>query len=666
MKWAILDFETASAVDLKKAGAWRYAEDPTTEIICLSFQGWDVATPYRWVPSSSQFFAPQLVSYVRDPEVIFVAQNASFEKAIWRELMVKVFGFPNIPNSRWHDTMATAAMKVLPLDLDQRSVVLRLPTQKDREGSALVKSLSKPDKRGHYDRSPATLQRIYDYCDTDVQGEIEDFKMLGVLPPAEHQVWLLDQRINERGIRLDLPFIAAAQKVVADASGPLVKEFTKITGGLAPTQVAKIGAWLKVEGVNLPNLTKETLAEALGTTEEGDDDEHLSEGGNSDLPEHVRRALGIRQLIGSASVKKLARMDACVCLDGRARGTMQYHRAGPGRWAGRLFQPHNFPRGSLKIDGEAPNPELLVDAILTGDHEHVEMCFGPAVEAVVSALRHSIIAADDRALVVGDFAGIEARLVLALAGQHDKTELMASGVDVYCDMAAAIYKRPIDKKNDPEERQTGKFSVLGLGFQMGAPKFQLKYAREHPLEFAKDVVRTYREEWAPKVPKLWYGLQEAAVRAVWDRRPHEAYGITYALEDQWLTARLPSGRKLWYFNPKPVKRAMPWDQDDIRAAWTYNAIKMGQWQTIDAYGGALTQNGVEGMARDILVNGMFKAEANNLPVVLTVHDEIVSEPEHAYADEKLLKQVMSDVPRWVHEIKAPITAETWTGGRYKK
>lgn len=669
-QWVVLDYETASACDLKKAGAWRYAEDPTTEIITLRYQASDQNSPdvRRWLPPGVNWIEHDgdlLLRYVNDPAFIFVAQNAQFEKAMWREHMVKLYDFPNIPNSRWHCTMSTAAMKRLPLDLEKRAIALRLAFQKDREGSAITKSLSKANKKGEYDRSVETLRRVDGYCETDIRTEVEDFKLLGFLPADERKVWLLDQRINERGIKLDLPFIKAAQRVVNDATVPLAKEFQKITGGLTFTQRDKIMGWLDAEGVRLPDMRKETLTAILGAPEGEDDADSDIEQWDIAMPGHVRRALEIRQLIGSSSVKKLARMDACVSSDGRARGTMQYHGAGPGRWAGRLFQPHNFPRGIVRVGEFAPDPSEFVAAILTGDFQYVEALYGPAVQAVVSALRHAIIPANGRALCVGDFAGIEARLVLALAGQHDKTALMASGVDVYCDMASKIFRRVITKK-DVEERQFGKNSVLGLGFQMGWKKFKLKYAKEHPDEFAQNIVRVYRKEWAPKVPYLWYGLEEAACRAVWDGTAEEAYGIVYRRLDNWLTCRLPSGRLLWYYNPKPVKKPAPWDADEIRPAWYFHELKMGVWRATDAYGGILAENVVQAMARDILVAAMFKCEENNLPVVLTVHDEIVTEPEERNADPKALQQIMSDVPAWVKAIQAPVAAETWTGDRYKK
>ena len=668
LPWVLMDFETASGCDLKKSGAWRYSEDPTTEVLCLAYtiEGLDIAV---WTPqfTDDDPTTSRLLNCVRDDRIMFIAHNVQFEKAIWRNIMVAIFGWPDIPDNRWHDSMATCAMKVLPLDLDRAATVLRLPYQKDRAGSALTKSLSKPNKKtGMLDRSAPTLEKVYDYCRQDIRAEVALHERVGWLSPGERKVWLLDQRINQRGVRLDLPFITAAQMVVDKASGPLEKEFGALTKGLKTTQVQKIGEWVKGQGVSIPNLSKETLAELLGETEDGEEVEGDLGGYDQELPSDVRRALRIRQLIGSASVKKLARMHQCVCADGRARGILQYHGAGPGRWAARLFQPHNFPRGSLTLDGGSVDPQMLVDAIMTGDPEYVEMMFGPAVEAVVSGLRHTIIAEPNRTLLSGDFSTIELRVNLALAGQMDKIELLAGGADPYIDMAQLIFKRPLTKKNMPE-RQTGKNSVLGLGFQMGAPKFRMKYAKTEPLEFCTNIVNIFRKEWAPLIPTNWRDLERAAIDVVHRRVvTAEAKGCTFQLEDGFLTIRLPSGRKLWYYNPQPCRKAMPWDDTDIRLAWTYQVMKMGQWKTVDAYGGLLTENVVQALARDLLVCAMFKCEANGLPVVLTVHDEVVTEPETVNADELAFKQIMCDSPPWARELNIPAATETWIGDRYKK
>lgn len=660
MRELVGDFETASAVDLKQVGAWRYSEDVTTEILCFSYILAGVIK--TWLPGLD---TRELAELAADPEVIFIAHNAGFEKAIWRNIMVALYGMPNVPNSRWRDTLASCAMRALPLDLDRAVVNLRLPQHKDKEGSAFTKKMSKPNRKGYYDRSPASLQRVVTYCEQDIRAEDALWQRIGGLPIGEHHVWLLDQRINERGLLLDLDFVTAAQAVVDDYCPVLVEEFSEITGGLKPTQAAKFKEWIGEQGVWIDSLAKEVVAALLGEESEDDDATEVDIAAIV-LPDNVRRALQIRSLVGSASIKKLQRMQACVGTDGRARGLLQYHGAGPGRWAGRLLQPHNFPRGTIKDahGGKFP-PEFVVSTILSGSADVVSLSLGPPIESVVSSLRHAIIASPGRCLLSGDFAGIEARMVLALSGQLDKVAMMASGIDVYCDMASQIYQRIITKK-DQEERQTGKNSVLGLGFQMGWRKFKMKYGTHMTEEFCKRIVDVYRKEWAPQVPKTWDALGEASLGCVKTGQAHEAKGVLYQLEDRWLTALLPSGRKLWYFNPQLVRRAMPWDETDIRLAFTYQQMKLGQFKTIDAFGGLMTENVVQALARDLMVNAMFELEENGFPIVLTVHDEIVCEPLKEDADEKAFQEIMCETPAWAKKIQVPIAVESWQGDRYRK
>jgi DNA polymerase len=698
-----LDFETQSSADLPLVGAEAYAQDPTTVVLCLNWSV-DYGPKQRWFPGDA---TDALTALVDDTDMVFVAHNAAFEQAIWRWIMVRDFGLPYLSIERWEDTMAVAAWRGWPLKLERVARMAGIPQQKDMEGSRLTIGLSRMDKKtGNYPVcTPAILKRVADYCDQDVEVESALRRRMGLLSGlSEHEraIWVLDQRINQRGVRIDLDYVRAANRVVKRATGPMLDEFRDLTDGLNPGQRDKLIAWAAREGVPMADLRKETIDNVLdaeevdeagyvSNAEEDNDDVSGSPVSlpNRTLPETVRRVLQIRQTLGSSSIKKLDRMLHCVSPDGRVRGLLQYHAAGTGRWGGRLLQPQNFPRGSLTFEAgvdpvtgqsilKAPSPESVVDAIMSGDPEYVEMVLGkPAIECVISGLRHALIADPGKVFLVGDFAGIEARIVLAMAGQHDKTAMMASGQDVYLDMARRIYNREVTKAN-LVERQMGKATILGCGFQMGWRTFKRRVCPDLPDEFAQTVIEAYRKQWAPKIPGLWYGLNDAALKAARDSVVTEAYGVRYAQRDGFLVAALPSGwQRLWYHRPHYVPYETEQEQKDrygkdhrpeyrSRPFWKYDTYKGGKVSHRNAYGGLLTENAVQGLARGLLAASMFRLEREGFPIVLTVHDECIAEVDEDKADEARFTAAMAEPTAWAERMRIPINVETWSGRRYKK
>jgi len=442
VNYLVIDYETASACDLKACGSARYSEDPTTEILCLSMRR-ENGTVETWRPGAPVPLVWQKAMLEKWPIIV---HNATFEKDIYRNIQVPEFGWPPLPEEQVHCTLAACALKGIPQGLDLALAKLRLPG-KDKAGSRFTISLSKPNRKGYLDRSPEAIARVVTYCESDTEVEEALHRRLGFLDDHERKVYLHNQVVNRRGVKLDLPFIEAAQRVVDLAAVPLAAEFTELTG-VNFTQGKEFLKWCHGQGAMLPNLTKETVEAALGAFDDPEDEPDTWE--PTFLPPPVKRALEIRQLVNSSSIKKLKRLQQCVSIDGRARNALQYHGTLPGRNAGRLWQPQNFPRGTIK-----GNPDELVAAIMTGDPDYVAAVYGPPVETVASSLRHALIAEKDHVFFSGDYAGIQARVVLALSGQWNKLELMASGQDVYCDMAAQIFKRPITK-DDKEERQYGK------------------------------------------------------------------------------------------------------------------------------------------------------------------------------------------------------------------
>lgn len=727
MIFADADFETRSRCDLKLAGAEAYSEHPTTEVLCLVVRT-SLGGKFVWWPGLDTF---ELEALVDNPDCHWIAHNAAFEQAIWRNQMMTKFRLGPIPINRWSCTLAAAAWKSLPLALEKLIKAVGSAKEKDMEGRKLTLSLSKPiTKKAWMEQSPGTLTkkdwaalwpkdtlsevtpvirgRVIAYCDRDVEGEEDVKRTVGLLHSQERGIWELDQQINQRGVRLDLDFVRAAQRVVIDASVTLRQEFEGITGGVGPGQVVKIKEWCHSKGVSLDNLQKATIEKLLDADPEDADaaagiitnaaeddyadsgEPHASMGALLSNVPHVRRVLEIRQLLGSASIKKLARMRACVGSDGRARGLIQYHAAHTGRWGGRLFQPQNFPRGFLICngDGSPASQEDVIRAIMTGNPDNCswfcrrvdvapgvyELEFIHPIELVAASLRHALVAEKGKVFMVGDYKGIEACIDLAMAGEHDKAAMMISG-EPYLDMAEAIYSQPKGtwtngdkafiarmKVEHLAERTIGKNTVLGCGFQMGGKTFYKRYCSHMTEEFAHEVVRAYRKEWAPKVPYLWYGLGDAALEAVQYQRPHEAYGVEYRLQDGNVVARLPSGwQHLWY--PRP---SLEWDDRFNKHCWAYSAWQGGTERRKRAYGGLLTENAVQALARGLLVGSMFRVEDAGWPIVLTVHDEIVAEVDEDKADQKAFEALMAERSQWAVNMKIPVAVDGWCDTRYRK
>lgn len=671
------DFETRSNSDLKKQGAWVYSEDPTTEVLCLWFCT-RKGTTFKWLPGDP---VPSWLQREIDLGTIFEAHNVIFEKGVWKNIMVLQYGFPVIPEAQWMDTMAYCGRRAIPLDLATASSLLDLPVVKDDDGHKAMKLICKPrGKKNEYNEDPELLRKTIAYGEVDTRAQMYLGRRLGPLEPREHEIFLLNQRMNMRGLGVDLNFAADCQAVYNAATKPLAEVFSDLTHLKPKSPKIKhfINDMLEEAGsaIRFPNMQKDTVAEAL---EEWD------------LPANVRELVEIRSALTSASVAKLRAMRDCTAADGRARGLIQYHAATTGRDGGRLIQPTNFPRGTVEMgkdeDGKKIPPwEFLVPAIQSRDvfslgfilaelEENISEPLRPLmapVSAVTSALRHCLVPAPGHVFNAGDFSTIECRVVLAIAGQHDRLKLIADGGDPYCDLASIVLGQTITKDANPRERQdVGKPTVLGCGFQMGAPKFHDKYMKKQPFELAQQCVDTYRKDWAPLVPKLWYGLEEAANKTVWDRRPHEFNGIRYELEDQWLTCRLHSGRKLYYFNPRKVQKTMPWsteEEPDIRPGFTYTAKKMGKLVNVPAYGGLLTENVVQAEARDILYSQALVLDREGFPLVLTVYDEAVADVSENQSNTDLMREIMEDASNipWVKELGIPIAAETWSGDRYRK
>ena len=663
MRYVTADFETASRADLQKIGAWKYASDFSTFPLCLSLKVRVDGKPERTRSlSEKQLHARDagLMELAHDPATIFIAHNAGFEQAMWHFHMVPM-GYPPLPPERWHDTMAVCAMRALPLGLDAAVTALELPIKKDMDGHRHMLIMCKPDRYGEWSQhNDFNLEKLYRYCDADVEAQDGVYQVTKGLGASEREAWIIDQRINQRGILIDREFVGACMDVLEQVRVPMVERFRELTG-LNPTQRAKVLDWVNEQGVPLGDVRKATLDAILDP-----DDEFGIEAFSEPLPYYVHEALTLRRSLASASVAKLTRMLQCAGGDGRVRYTTQYHGARTGRDAGRLIQIQNYPRGEIS-DRQGLTAEILADAILTRNVATVKELWGDDVfSAIISSLRSCIVAAPGKVLCTGDYAGVEARNLLSMAGQHDRVEQMASGVDIYSENASLIFKRPITKQN-VFERTIGKCSTMGNGYGLGAVGFRARFAPKLDVAFAQNAVSSYRTDFAPLVPKFWYALFDASVNAVWCEhgKAYSHLGIEFQRENDFLTMRLPSGRKIWYHRPRKERVAPPGATDE-RPSWSYMSYQGKKFRRLPAWHGMVTADCIQGSARDLLFGAMKRAEAAGLNTIFKVHDELVFEELDRPDLAETVKQIMEDVEPWAHERKFRVKAEVATMRRYTK
>ena len=664
MRYVVADFETASRADLQKIGAWKYGQDMSTFPLCLSIKVvTDKVPAFTRCMSEKQLHAldPELMELANDPTVIFIAHNAGFEQAMWKFHMVPM-GYPELPPERWHDTMAVAGMKALPLGLDALVTALELPVKKDMDGHRHMLTMCKPDRLGGWSQhNEYNLQILYNYCNADVDAQYGVYIATQGLGPEERHTWVLDQKIQQRGILIDREFVHACMDVLEQVRVPMTERFRELTG-LNPTQREKILNWVNDQGIALGDMKKATLDAILDP-----DDEFGIEALDEPLPYYVHEVLTLRRSLASSSVSKLQRMLDCAGIDGRVRYATQYHGARTGRDVGRLIQIQNFPRGEIG-DRQGLTAEILADAILTRDVDRVRELWGDDIfSAIISSLRSCIVPEKGKVLVAGDFAAVEARNLLSMAGQHDKADLMHAGLDAYNEFGSMMFKRPIDRKNkDFKEGHLAKGAVLGAGYGLGPVGFRARFCPKDSIDLAMLAVNTYRQEWAPKIPKFWYGLWQASVDAVWcsHGKAYSYEGIEFRKENDFLTMRLPSGRKIWYHRSRTAKSYTP--QGEERPSWTFMSYQGKKFRRHLAWHGMLTADCIQGSARDLLMEAMKRAEAAGLNTIFKVHDELVFEEVDRPDLVTTVKQIMEDIEPWARERKFRVKAEVDSMLRYRK
>lgn len=651
----VVDIETRSRVGLRECGMYKYMEDESTDVICMAIKEDDkpaeVWLPERYGWPLNGRRVPQVSSGIVSAKLavadVVVAHNAAFERLAFEHILSKRYGF--VVPTTWRCTAAKAATFALPRDLGGACEVLGLSHQKDLMGRRVMLRMAKPNaKTGGWNESPEDLEALCRYCIRDAEAEYELNKKLANLSTVEEKIWLLDQKINDIGVSVDLDGINKLISLVEAEETRLLLEIQALTGGAvrSPRQRDASLAWLEAQGVELDILDKETVAAALLCA----------------IPANVRRFLEIRQFLGKSSVAKLGAMRSWACQNGRVKGSMMYHAASTGRWSGRGIQPQNYPRDSWR-EGE-------VDELLIAERPYRTAMYGEVFPMASRALRGMITAPRGKLLFCADFASIEARVLAWLAGEEKILRAFREGSDPYVVAASGIFGKRYEEVSK-EERFAGKTAVLACGYQgwiRALRRMAKAYGTEIPDERAAEIVSAWRQT-NPAIVAFWKGLETAALLAVKTGEQQACHGILFGRYDKWLYCQIPSGRRLWYFGPGVKMVVTPCGEEkEVVSYWGVDSVTHA-WAEHCAYGGLWAENVTQALARDFLASALFRLDSAGWCVILHVHDEIVAEGEDNGMTEntKKLKEfetLMAAVPRWAEG--CPVEAKGWFGRRYRK
>jgi DNA polymerase len=737
------DVETRSPVDLRKQGAFVYFEHPETTVLMMAYRLDD--QPIRmWTYDRP---CPDDLRAALEGDATIVAYNSQFETLAF-DLLADRKGWPRVSYDRYVDTAAAAVAMGLPRALGDLAEALGLPVQKDKEGGRLIRLFSMPrrprkgeDPTGLYwnepQDHPEDWQKFLSYCARDVETEEAAAERLVPLSDFEQQVWLLDQKINRRGARVDRISAVAATNLAEKAKKALDREMRIVTGGYVPacSNPGKLIEWVQAQGVALDSAAKAEITDLLEL---------------DDLPDHVRRALEIRQEAAKTSVAKLTSMISRASPDDRIRGGFMYHGASTGRWVSTGVNLANLPRPRKIFDDTKPNPEQLFQAFRQEDPDLLPFLYGPELgrplHLLSDAIRGFIIAAPGHEFVQADYSNIEGNVIAWSSNEEWKLkaihELNAdpSLPDMYRRTAAAILGLTTEEvtKKHWARQAVGKPAELGLAYGGGVMAF-VTFARAYGVKLdsiaaniiaqadqeriekatkryegqakrgLSGTVELSRDAWiACEIVKLGWRTQNAAIAQSWkdlENAVREAVAspgrivgaakVDYLFKNGFLWARLPSGRCLAYGTPK--LKAQVWakvklddgtwsdsevmDKEAAEAGEVKGTVKIEgatsdkvtvlgvdsktkKWRRYGLYGGLLAENNTQAIARDILVNGMFKAEAAGYPIIATVYDEILTEVPIGYGDLADFERLICELPSWAAGL--PLTAGGFRSKRYKK
>lgn len=644
MRTLAIDIETFSDVDLVKCGVYTYTESPNFEIILFAY-AFDSEEVKIVDLSSGEKILDEVIETIKSKDVIKIAFNAQFERVcLSKHLGVK------LDASSWQCTAVQSAMLGLPLSLEGVGAVLNLQELKIKEGKELIRFFSVPAKptksngertRNLPSHAPEKWKRFKTYCIRDVEVERSIREKLKNYPVSsrEQELYILDQKINDRGVLVDLKLVRNATACDIAYRDAAISEAKRISGLENPNSVTQIKDWLLEQGHEVESLSKKAVKEMIKETEGS-----------------VERFLELRSKLSKTSIKKYEAIERSVCQDNRVRGLLQFYGANrTGRWAGRLVQVQNLPQNHLT------DLELARTLLKNKRFEDLEMLFESVPNLLSELIRTAFIPKAGNSFIVADFSAIEARVIAWLAGETWRMNVFSSHGKIYEASASQMFKVPIEEvtKGSPL-RQKGKISELALGYggsvgalkSMGALEMGLKEEELQPL------VNTWRNA-NPNITRLWWEIDRAAIKVVKEKGMEQVGKIKLQCKSGILFITLPSGRNLCYIKPRLEENKFG------REGITYEGVAENRrWGRIETYGPKLVENIVQGIARDLLAEALINVDRAGYNIVMHVHDEIVVE---AIGSEDSLNEVcrlMAINPSWAKGL--PLRADGFICDFYKK
>ncbi len=661
MKMMSVDIETYSDRDIGDTGAYAYAESPVFSILLIGymFDNEEESTVIdlggiKSVEEATDYIElmyPEFLEALRDPGVVKTAYNANFE----RTCLAHYWG--EMDPDQWLCTMVLASTLGLPRSLEEAGKALGLAEdqQKLAAGKALIQYFCKPCKptksnggrtRNLPSDAPEKWALFKKYNGQDVVAERSILNRLLKYRPTEFEqkLWSWDQRMNDRGVLLDIPFVKGILEYDRKNRERLLAEAQELTGLSNPNSLPQLKRWLNDNGLPMQSVTKETLEAALALQY---------------LPGNVRRMLIIRKNLGKTSTAKYQAMVAAACDDCRLRGILQFYGANrTGRWAGRIVQVHNLPQNKI------PDIDYAREIAGEGRYEDMEILFGDLPFVFSQLIRTAFIAPEGMTFVVSDFSAIEARVIAWLAGEEWRLNVFRRGEDIYCASASQMFHLPVEKHGiNGHLRQKGKVAELALGYQggFGAIK-RMDTAGSIPDDEIPIIIQNWREA-SPRICKLWYTMEAAVKTCIKERRPIKIqHGIVFGYEEGILFIKLPSGRRIAYWDAK--LQVMGDGKEHITYAGVDQDTK--RWGRQETYGGKLVENVVQAVARDCLAVNIMRVQAKGYNIVMHIHDEMVVEvPEDDAANAfQQISDCMGTAVPWAPEL--PLRGDGYITRHYKK